>query len=113
MHEDGEYPVLCWQCIGTGCQNCKKNGKIYLTEKPINLLTNAGKLYFKCYTVLKNYNKWPVEKSYLQQPIKFINVIEYCDRVAAQLSDSKKLETEVNSELEQKQSKQGRLSGNS
>jgi hypothetical protein len=74
-----------------------------LTESPINLLTAHAQFYFKCYTVLKNYNKWPTEKSFLEQNSKFWKIVQYCDRVISKIKESKEESEKIKAELKAKQ----------
>lgn len=62
-------------------------------------------MYFKCYVFLKNYNTWPIDKPFLQQPIKFVKVVEYCDRVGAQLKESESEKNRIETELDSKKKK--------
>ncbi len=74
-----------------------------MTEKPIKLLTAHAQLYFKCYTVLKNYNKWPIEGSFLEQDSKFWKIVQYCDRVISQIIRSDEEAEKAKAELTKKQ----------
>jgi len=57
-------------------------------------------MYFKCYAFLKNYHILPTNKPFLEQSIKFMNVVEYCDRIGAQLNASEKEQNRIEGNLE-------------
>jgi len=70
--------ILCHHCLGKGCKHCQEGiiqhkGPIKTTQIP----------EFTQYVWLKNYNALPFAGGVLDQPTRFIKVVEWCDMVSS------------------------------
>jgi len=66
-------------------------------------VTNAGIELFKAYSMLKNYNVWPVDGGLVEQSAKFLKCVEWCDLVNSRHEDIEKA-------IHERQKKQADLS---
>lgn len=52
--------------------------------------------------MLKNYNIWPVSGGYIDQPAKFLKVLDYCDRVKINLDHIQKDYDDAKNQIQNK-----------
>lgn len=94
---------VCPECFGEGCRKCHGRKFIQHTTPPEENLTEAGSDLFQAYTWMKNYSQSPNTGGMLQQPVRFVKAVNWCDWAVSETNRLKKAhEDDVQSFIESK-----------